>query len=810
MTLEELAAKHGGTVDKVQETQSLAEEFGGKVEEVPDIDPFKQQVGKAPENPLNIPGGNLAQAQAGGFGLEHPMGIDPAKSDGHPIGDLLKYLKESVTGEKRSVPETEALPNYNIMPELADVDWGTAYDDVKFFLFEGTAPAEEKVKMIQNIYPDVQADQDKAGNWVLKSAKDGKLYAIKPGFGVSDIPASIVEYGKSLGPARAKTLLGRLGGALGVDMGSEFAQEQMGGEANYLEAGIGSALGSVGEFMPAARRVRGSFSEPIEEASEVSMKSIDDIAIPTKQERKEFGQRSAEAALGRDSATQRFAEELPIDENVLRAAREEGVEELMQPDFLTTDTAATELMQLAKSKSGSPLRQQEMVFLEKIGNQAKKLVEDYGGTDNPGGLSSRVEDFMTKKVKKLENLRENIYNDIALKVPDDYEVSTENIMDFLNSELRKVKGKPENLPSAYREVYNKIVKDESPTYHMLDTLRKSVGAKSSSFGLFTDAKKAQYDRMYGLLTEDQGAGLKGLDERLFTDWERGKAAVRLRKNTERDMKKLFGDKLNKTFVNLMESSNRGLSKTDAKVFIDTINSIPKKFRADFVASSIIDAFRGKSMKINRQDGPINYSGFANWWDNMSRNQNAKNAFLSSLPKGAPKRLENIATLARAIGKARDMHTKTGASLQQFYEPVESLIGKVYDSARRTGALGATGMGIATGDPIMTAVGAASSINSAIRGATRKTADETLDAVEGMLASKEFRDLITTPPDASKSVPVKRLTKSQKFKRFAKAINLPLTDAEAYVLAGLKPTVREFDRKVEQLQETAIPYETEEQ
>ena len=195
---------------------------------------------------------------------------------------------------------------------------------------------------------------------------------------------------------------------------------------------------------------------------------------------------------------------------------------------------------------------------------------------------------------------------------------------------------------------------------------------------------------------------------------------------------------------------------------------------------------------------------------MSRNKQAKTALLSNLPKGAGKKLENIAKLSRSISDSVKKYSGTGASLQQYYGTAEGLISRIYNSLKRAGALGAVGYGAAAQDPALATLGGVTAIGSLIKSATTKIPSKALEDVESMLASKEFRDLVTATPTENIDDKVSKFANSSSFSKFAKAINLPPDEKEQYVLAATRPAAREFAKRVETIREEAIPYEATEE
>lgn len=172
---------------------------------------------------------------------------------------LLGRVREAVTGEERRVPETEALPDWTALPELnqrpdylsARFLTGTDPRTMSRTALMSSSP-EESVQIIQSQFPGVQMRQDERGNYILRSAIDGKEYAIKPGIRGSDIPR-VAGTALAFTPAgRARTITGGIAATGATQGGIELTQALAGGEFNPEDVATAAALGGA---PPAAARV---------------------------------------------------------------------------------------------------------------------------------------------------------------------------------------------------------------------------------------------------------------------------------------------------------------------------------------------------------------------------------------------------------------------------------------------------------------------------------------------------------------------------------------------------------------------------
>lgn len=149
---------------------------------------------------------------------------------------------ESVTGSKRASPQTNALPNYDKMPEENNPSMAGVKTAVGSTLsFDPT----EITKIIKTNFPDVQVSQDNRGNYILKSAINGQSYAIKPGMDLSDV-VKMLGVGAAFLPAGgATTVVGAGLANAGTQAGLEVAKAAAGGNApSVKDIGVAGAIGA--------------------------------------------------------------------------------------------------------------------------------------------------------------------------------------------------------------------------------------------------------------------------------------------------------------------------------------------------------------------------------------------------------------------------------------------------------------------------------------------------------------------------------------------------------------------------------------
>ena len=202
---------------------------------------------------------------------------------------LIDGIVEAVTGTKRSTQEVEGLPDWATMPEMNDFSLKGMLTGAGTLL----AGTPEAVKIIQANFPDVKVRQDAKGNFILQSGKDGKEYAVKPGFRVSDIPRAVGAVAAFTPAGRAATVGGAALAGAGTQAVIEGSQAIAGGNFDVEEVALagltGGAVPAVGKIIQAAKpavsgvvnKVRGiSPASVLDDAARGGAGAVDDVARP--------------------------------------------------------------------------------------------------------------------------------------------------------------------------------------------------------------------------------------------------------------------------------------------------------------------------------------------------------------------------------------------------------------------------------------------------------------------------------------------------------------------------------------------------
>lgn len=209
------------------------------------LDGLAQEVAQSSKAPKAQPGAAMPE-QAGADSAPDPLdelaqSIAAEPTMGQKVADV-------VTGDLRKTPETEAAPDWTQLPEYAN-NFGAA--GWKAALGTTFSNPEETAQVLKAQFPDVQVRQDEKGNFFIKSAEDGKEYAIKPGLRASDAPRAVGTVAAFLPVGRFTSILGQGAAAGGIQGAIEGTQAATGGTFN---PGDVLAAGALGSAVPAASR----------------------------------------------------------------------------------------------------------------------------------------------------------------------------------------------------------------------------------------------------------------------------------------------------------------------------------------------------------------------------------------------------------------------------------------------------------------------------------------------------------------------------------------------------------------------------
>lgn len=647
-----------------------------------------------------------------------------------------------LTGADKKTDITEAAPDWTELPEAQNFDW-TSF---KTALGTMAASPEEIAQIVKSNYPGVEVSKDEKGNFLLKSSVDGKIYAIKPGFRVSDIPRALGTALSFTPAGRAEGLLAQAAGAAGTQAGIEATQALTGGEFNPAEV---VTQGVLAPIAPAAgklvRGAKAAFQAPVKEAVEdVAQAGTEQIAQTAKQ---------ASGILS-GPATERLAAQAAPDPKVLEAANRLGIVDNLQPDHVSSNGAYVEFAQALKSIPGSEARQAELKGLEEVTKRATGVIDELGGTQDFSRLNESVRARMKADIINLEKKANEAYTKLNTQIPGRTSTPVNTTMAYLQKQIDDLGG-VEYLSKMERELYEAFTKGE-PSYALVNQFRENVGMAARSKGPFSDANTGTAKYLYKLLTEDQGAAAAKAG--LGQEWSLAKQLVSVRKGVEDDATALFGKNLDSSMLNQADKAMKELSRGDSDKLSKFISAVPQDMRQNVVASSLASAF-GKSAR----GGNFNFTTYTKWYEGVLKNKESYKTLLKNLPPESQVLLKDLYRVSRGISRATGERIQTGRInvIKEQLQGVDGLISSIFNSFSKVAGVGPNGI----------AAGALSAVS-------RVASKDSLKAADDVIKSPEFLRIVSGASKGETSPAlVKALAVSDAFKRFGKTV-LNTTDRTA--------------------------------
>jgi hypothetical protein len=385
-----------------------------------------------------------------------------------------EYVSDLVTGGDKRTAETDAMEDWYNMPEIDDISMEGFQNAVGLM---ATTP-EESVKILKNNSPGIEIRQDKKGNYIFKSAKDGKEYAIKPGLQPSDAKRAILT-GLSFAataPAKGAKMIYAAASAMMTQAAIEGSQAAMGGDFDVEQIPIAGATEFAGRALSGAKgRVKGVLDKTpspvqkvVKEAEKAGIVPLTSDVLPPK------------TFIGKN--IQSIGEKVPFGSGIKKAAQQEQRVEAVKDVFRQfgaddVANASDEVMKDVLKKHGADVRKYAGMKNEVIERMADTTVIVPVKNTNKA-IKEGIEELSKRRTKEAQK---------AIDVLTEYGDA------FQNSNLGNI-----------------------------EELRKELGSKLASQDMATvrNTAEKQLNKIYKAVNEDMGNFIKENGERRdFTKWK---------------------------------------------------------------------------------------------------------------------------------------------------------------------------------------------------------------------------------------------------------------------------------------------------
>lgn len=551
-----------------------------------------------------------------------------------------------------------------------------------------------------------------------------------------------------------------------TEAGAEMAQEL--GELTAPMQALGPGVATAGRLPVKTARPRKPGYAPDVPEPDLTPE------IPIKSAVKQL-QKASSMGPGSRRAQKILAEMAAPDMDTVESAQRLGVDEFLQPDHITTNQQFREVAQLAKTMVGSEAKAIENQNLARLAGRADNLIDELGGTQDWSLMSSEVKGRLQSLESEYHANARKSFDEIAEAIPAKTDVATDNIISFIEDRIDAKKG-IKNLSSVEKKLYKKLkaTEDYTPSYLLLDDERKNlVLSRVKNAGPYMDQDNYLIQSLENQLLKDQKAIAEqyGMTE-TFDSAQRNSAIY---KGAQNDLKSLFGKQLDRSLITPLQTGIKRLTKGEVESLKKTVEAIPEDQRQMVVATGLATAL-GKTSAT----GKTSWSNYANFWENLSRNKEAKAYLTKYLPEGSEQRLADLGRVADGIRKATNEYIPTGRgeTLRASLESSDSFIKKVLLGAAAVPVAGAV-------EAVLPGAGAAMAIRQAMTPGKPKTRS----SIDKLLASDKFRNLVNERIRDGKTNPkaLKGLANSREFKDYIEtnSIDIPY-GSELWILDAMRP------------------------
>lgn len=382
------------------------------------------------------------------------------------IERLYEGAKEMVTGEQRGTERTRAASSLYTHPLMIKNPGRAA----GFALASLSSSIEESDKIFKNMFPEAEFELDEKGNTVY--VEDGKDFSLDPGLAGEDFVRGVAKAAQMYPSGRLGSAIAKALGGMATEATHQGIEAIAGGTFDKapiafegaVPLGVQLSKSTLGEVVQQPELQR--FSQdalrgvPLEQGfvkpnTEIKARTVEDV------ERKAqgFARTAAGAAKGSREQTEELIDLAEFDPRRVQAAESLEVQDYVQPDHLSTDRHFIALNQVAKSQPKSKAKAVEEENLNAIGQKMVKLVKDFGGREDLGTFSNDVEDFMNKEIKVLKGKSDKLYNKINEMTPTGTKVNPVRTKNYLDEKAAKMGGF-DKLSKLEKRVYQELGLDK--------------------------------------------------------------------------------------------------------------------------------------------------------------------------------------------------------------------------------------------------------------------------------------------------------------------------------------------------------------
>jgi hypothetical protein len=561
--------------------------------------------------------------------------------------------------------------------------------------------------------------------------------------------------------------------------------------------GAGTVLQQADEVIPPpiAAPVEAPVVAPRATQAEIDAIQAPDAPVTAKPEMaaEDFGALARKASEGSRKAQEDLAAVVDVNPEAKAAADALGLE--LPADLISDSKLLSQTAGLSRGIVGAESSAWRDTVTQ-VGKKADEVLEAMDGSTDVATLSETVKNNLSKTRSDLKSAESKIYSEVDKQVP----ARTKVTMSTTAKELKQMiddAGGVKHADPALVKLYKRAT-SKGVTYSGMKDLRQDIGEQLGNMmnkGTYGSAGERKLRIIYGALASDT---LEAVEKTvggeagaaLRQDLRYANKLTATRKALEKRIVNTFGKEGEGSIAAKLTAAVKSGAKGDIAGLNKLLNTVPKEMHKETVITALMNSAR-------TPQGNFSPNAFTNLYQGIRKNAPVAKLVFGQLSKEENETLRQIYTISKRTRDAENAISKTGKANQPLYDALiaQNAIGSLLDSA--------AGKMTQQAVSAIPSGGAARAVVGKVVEAVTTTPVERLAAVNKLLGSSEFSDLLeAASKTGSSEAPEKiarRFAASKVFSDFAKAVNMPreLTAREQYVitlLQGGKGGIQETDNK----------------
>lgn len=440
----------------------------------------------------------------------------------------------------------------------------------------------------------------------------------------------------------------------------------------------------------------GAMKKEVKDAiNEAGLKPVEMLPLiksEVEKQAEQIGKTVVAGPFAKKGASEKLADMIKADPEIVKIAREFGVDANLPLGVATKDYSHQRVIQGLSSIAGSKQAERMATFTEDMAKRAKQLIQDIGGTTEKTELSDLytstgkrlLEEMGDETKKQYKFVNSEIMRRAGRKA---VEVEAPNTLKYIQDIIdKRYKTAPEagkkltKLDPLEQKLLRELSPEAEPTYDWLDQLRQDVGSAlegKKTDPTFADKDRDQLKALYAVLSKDQeqAAGEYGLAEAFNT----AKALHATRMGVQDKFIKTLGKDWTTAISQKAREAILQLGAKNPKAWDTLIKNIPEEMGPDFrkqvIASSVYDAMIGGQ----KMRGNMSAKAFSDFMTNMVDDKAVRNRLINEIGSENFNRIARFGKLVTQLHRAQTKQEYTGKimSVPGIIDEIESITERLY-------------------------------------------------------------------------------------------------------------------------------------